>query len=83
MGDRHRDPLRMGPRNTICMTYAQETPKGTARHWFLRVKLSNVNTDCAEAGDGVRMSTGFLQGVAFFALVVVVVTATFGGFGVL
>lgn len=29
------------------------------------------------------MSSGFLQGVAFFALVVVVVTATFGGFGVL
>jgi hypothetical protein len=29
------------------------------------------------------MSSSFLQGTAFFALVVVVVIATFGGFGVL
>lgn len=36
-----------------------------------------------QAGNGVVMSSGFLQGVAFFALMVVVVTAVFGGFGVL
>ena len=29
------------------------------------------------------MSSGFLQGVAFFALSVVILTAAFGGFGVL
>jgi hypothetical protein len=29
------------------------------------------------------MSTGFLQGVSFFALAVVVMMAVFGGFGVL
>lgn len=36
-----------------------------------------------DADNGVCMSSGFLQGVAFFALVVVVVTAVMGGFGVL
>jgi len=34
-------------------------------------------------GDGVFMSSGFLQGVSFFALMVVMVTAVFGGFGAL
>jgi len=33
--------------------------------------------------DGEQMSSSFLQGVSFFALVVVVVMASFGAFGVL
>jgi hypothetical protein len=50
--------------------------------WFLDRKLSNVGTTAAICTGG-GMSSSFLQGTAFFALVVVVVIATFGGFGVL
>ncbi len=50
--------------------------------WFLYRKLSNVGTTAAICTGG-GMSSSFLQGTAFFALVVVVVIATFGGFGVL
>lgn len=51
--------------------------------WFSRGKFSNVTLVGAVTGDGEGMSSGFLQGVSFFALMVVVLTAVFGGFGVL
>jgi hypothetical protein len=51
--------------------------------WFSPENFSNVAELRANSGEGDGMSSGFLQGVSFFALMVVVVTAVFGGFGVL
>jgi hypothetical protein len=50
--------------------------------WFLYQKVFNVRATAAFSTGG-GMSSSFLQGTAFFALVIVVVMASFGGFGVL
>lgn len=49
--------------------------------FFSGQKFSNLKGKRDGAAGGVVMSSGFLQGVAFFALAVVVVIAAFGGFG--
>lgn len=52
--------------------------------WFLTPKPHTVWKKPMTATDhGEEMSSSFLQGVAFFALTIVIVMSIFGGFGAL
>lgn len=51
--------------------------------WFPSAKPFRLGSIGTGSRHGVVMRLGFLRGVAFVALMVVVVIAVFGGFGVL
>ncbi len=57
------------------------TGHGACLVFGLQPAYRHGETSIATHGDG--MSSSFLQGVAFFALSVIILVASFGGFGVL